>query len=102
MNDHRHKKKIVIRIIGLMSAKTERTIINVEESLSGYRKFCDVEWISDPLEIARLGPIQMPSVYINGKVRAAGWIPSVHEIRTWIEEVLQEVAETSPLLLGEG
>jgi len=83
----------VIKIIGLMGPKTERAIINVEESLNGYRDFCRVEWISDPMAICKLGPIHMPSVYINGEVRAAGRIPSVHEVQTWIKEVLEEMVE---------
>lgn len=89
----RSRYPVVIKIIGLMGPKTERAIINVEESLNGYRNFCRTEWISDPMAICKLGPIQTPSVYINGEVRASGRIPSVHEIQTWIKEALQEMIE---------
>lgn len=87
----RMKHPVEIKIIGLMGPKTERAIIDVEESLVGLDDSVGVEWISDPFEICKLGPVQSPSVYVNGRLRSAGRIPSVHEVRMWIEEELSEV-----------
>jgi hypothetical protein len=92
MDNRKRRKKYaaVIKIIGLVSPKTERTIINVEEALSGRDEPIAVDWVSDPLEICKLGPMQTPSIYINGELRAVGRVPSVHELRTWIEHALEE------------
>ena len=88
----RGKHAVEITIVGLVGPRSERSIINVEESLAGMDNDVGVEWISDPLEICKLGSLQAPSVYVNGTLRSSGRIPSVHEIRKWVDEELSEVA----------
>jgi len=88
----RKKHVVEVKIFGLAGSKTERSIVNVEESLVGLDGDVGMEWISDPFEICRLGAVQTPSVFVNGQLRSTGRIPSVHEVRMWVEEELSEVA----------
>lgn len=93
MNHPRKKPKtyaVTIKVVGLAVVKTERAIINIEEALVGIDGSIAVEWISDPHAMSRLGPLQLPSVFVNDELKISGRIPSIHEIRLWVEEVLQE------------
>lgn len=79
-----------IRVIGLPTAKTIRTLTNVEEAVSQFGADINVDWVSDPRQMLGLGVVQTPTVLINGELRIAGHIPSIFEVERWIEQELAE------------
>jgi hypothetical protein len=46
----------------------------------------DYQKIKDIKEIAKYGLFGTPGLVINGKVKSSGRIPSLEEIKTWIQE----------------
>ncbi|MFZ1201010.1 MAG: thioredoxin family protein, partial [Desulfobacterales bacterium] len=47
----------------------------------------DLEHVRDPLEIGTYGVMAMPALVINGKVKAAGKVPSKGTIKEWLLEM---------------
>ena len=78
-----------ITIAGYSTIKTERTMANVEEALREVSLVADVSLANDPAKIARLGVHITPAVFVNERLRVTGRIPSVYELRKWIEEELE-------------
>jgi hypothetical protein len=46
----------------------------------------DLEHVRDPVEIGSYGVMSMQALVINGKVKAAGRLPSEGTIRQWLLE----------------
>jgi small redox-active disulfide protein 2 len=46
----------------------------------------DVEKVEDIQRMVSFGILSTPALVINGKVKCAGRVPSMDEIRTWIRE----------------
>ena len=46
----------------------------------------DIQKVKDINEIAKYGVIGTPALVINGKVKSSGRIPSLEEIKTWVQE----------------
>jgi len=55
----------------------------------------DVQKVKNIKKIAEYGVFGTPGLVINGKVKSSGRIPSLEEIKTWIQEEnkLQKVYE---------
>ncbi|MBI4547932.1 MAG: thioredoxin family protein [Ignavibacteriae bacterium] len=82
-----------IKVVGWRGPKTELSILNAQAALSELESEAAVEWISSLDEIMRLGVVHMPALFINGKLKTSGRIPSVHEItRLLEEELVQDLA----------
>jgi hypothetical protein len=79
---------VQINVIGWPSTKTERVLANVRAAVAESGCKSRVNWISDIRNIATMGPVTVPAVIINGRLRYAGRIPSVYEVATWIEETI--------------
>jgi hypothetical protein len=77
---------MLIRVIGLPTAKTIRTLTNVEEAVAQCGDDVDVDWVSDPRQMLMYGVVKTPSVIVNGDLRMAGHIPSIFEVQRWIGE----------------
>ncbi len=77
-----------INVIGWPSIKTERVLANVRAAVAVSGCKSKVVWISDIRNIATMGPVTVPAVMINGRLRYSGRIPSVHEVATWIEQTI--------------
>lgn len=79
-----------IKVIGLPCVKIQRTLVNAQAAATEFRDRPRVQWISDIHEIAEMGSMYTPTVMVNEKLKLSGRIPSVHEIKTWIEKELEE------------
>ncbi|MBI5217026.1 MAG: thioredoxin family protein [Ignavibacteriae bacterium] len=79
-------KNMIIKVAGLPGIKTQQTLMNTEEAVAQFPTEAEVEWISDIYKIARLGTVKTPSLFINDELKTSGRIPSVHEVKVWLEE----------------
>lgn len=79
-----------INVIGWPSTKTDRVLANVRAAVAESGCKTKVVWISDIGNIATLGPMLIPAVMINGRIRFSGRIPSVYEVATQLEESARE------------
>ncbi len=46
----------------------------------------DLQKISDIEKMVEYKITRTPALLINGKVKSEGWVPSIKEIKEWIEE----------------
>lgn len=46
----------------------------------------DVEKVKDMAKIVDAGIMRTPGLRVNGKIKSFGRIPSIEEVRKWIEE----------------
>ena len=77
---------MVIKVAGLPGIKTQQIIMNIEAAVESSSATAEVEWINDMYKITRMGAIRTPSLFINDELKTSGRIPSVHEVKTWINE----------------
>jgi small redox-active disulfide protein 2 len=63
--------------------EVEKRTIN---ALAELNVAADVQKISDIKKIVEYNIISTPGLVINGKVKCAGRIPSLEEIKRWIQE----------------
>lgn len=82
---------MVIIVFGLPCSKTERTIINVEEAVAEIDNKLKIRWVSEVAEMTKWGVISTPTVFVNERPRSEGRIPSVYEVKKWIQEEMREV-----------
>ncbi|MBW2023312.1 MAG: thioredoxin family protein [Deltaproteobacteria bacterium] len=47
----------------------------------------DIEKIGDVMKIAKFGVFATPAVVIDGDVKCVGKLPSVEEVKAWIEDI---------------
>lgn len=82
-----------IKVVGILCPKTERAFLNAQAAAGEWGFEEEVELITDIDGILKFGTTHMPAVIINQKEKSAGRIPSLYELRKWIEEETdQEVA----------
>lgn len=81
---------MLVRVIGLFCPRTEQVLINAQAALKEFDRRGNVEWISDVHKMILLGVRYTPALYVHGKLKATGRVPSVYEITTWIQEELVE------------
>jgi len=79
-----------IKVIGWPCTKINRTLMNVQAAAAEFEKKPKVQWINDINKIAGMGALAIPTVLVNEKVKLSGRIPSLYEIKTWIEEGLED------------
>jgi protein-disulfide isomerase len=81
---------MTIRVVGWFGPKTEQTLLNAQAALNDFEPAGKVKWISDVQEMKALGISRTPAVIINEKLKSAGRVLSVYEIKSWIEKELVE------------
>jgi protein-disulfide isomerase len=79
-----------ITIAGYNNPRTRRTLVNVEEAIAECGADVQVEWIDSTREMSEMGVQHTPAMFVDGEPKVAGRIPSVYEVKTWIEAVLEE------------
>jgi len=75
-----------IEIVGTGCAKCKRLFANAEQAVKDLKIAADVIKVDDIDEIVNRGIMLTPALFINGKVRAEGRIPDVHEIKAMLTE----------------
>ncbi|HUW86255.1 MAG TPA: thioredoxin family protein [Methanoregula sp.] len=75
-----------IEIVGTGCAKCKRLFANAEQAVKELKIAADVIKVDDIDEIVNRGIMLTPALFINGKVRAEGRIPDVHEIKAMLTE----------------
>ena len=75
-----------IEIVGTGCAKCKRLLANAEQAVKDLKITADVIKVDDIDEIVNRGIMLTPALFINGKVRAEGRIPDVHEIKAMLTE----------------
>jgi hypothetical protein len=79
-----------IKIVGIPCPKTERTFLNAQVAAGEWGFEDEVQLVTDINVISKFGIVHMPAVIINHKEKASGRIPSLYELRKWIQDEIDE------------
>jgi small redox-active disulfide protein 2 len=79
-----------IRILGPGCRNCEKLVEDAKKAAKEAGVAADIAKITDMAEIMKRGVLSTPGLMINGKVKSTDRLPSVKEIRKWIEESLKE------------
>jgi small redox-active disulfide protein 2 len=74
-----------IEVLGAGCPKCRATEKRIEEMVEELGVDVEVVKISDMDDIVNRGVMMTPAVFVDGKLKSTGKVPSKEEIRTWIE-----------------
>ena len=75
-----------IKILGTGCPRCDEVEKRTINALAELKIAADVQKVKTIMEIAKHGVFQTPGLVINGKVKSSGRIPSLAEIKTWVQE----------------
>ena len=75
-----------IRILGPGCRNCEKLAEEAKRAAKEAGSTAEIIKITDMKQIMTYGVLSTPGLVINGKVKSYGRIPSVNEIKKWIEE----------------
>lgn len=75
-----------IKVLGPGCPKCGMVEKRVKSALADLDVAADVEKITDIKKMISFGILATPGLVINGKVKSAGRIPRIEEIKAWIQE----------------
>lgn len=75
-----------IKVLGPGCPKCDMVEKRTKVALSELKRTADVEKITDITQMMSYGILATPGLVINGKVKCAGRIPRLEEIKAWIQE----------------
>ena len=74
-----------IEIIGSGCPRCYETERRVKNALAEAGAEVELVHLTDPREVARRGLILTPAVIVDGVIRLAGRVPSLEEVKTWLQ-----------------
>ncbi len=80
------RQKMDIRILGTGCPRCNEVEKRTMNVLAELGVAADVQKVKDIKEIAKYGVFGTPGLVINGKVKSHGRIPSLEEIKSWIQQ----------------
>jgi small redox-active disulfide protein 2 len=75
-----------IKVLGTGCPRCKIVYANAQRAIADLKIAAELEKVEDIDEILRYGVMMTPAVVINGRVRASGRIPSVEELKKWLQE----------------
>ena len=77
---------VQIKVLGPGCPNCERLEQDLMALMAELQMKADLEHVRDPVEIGSYGVMSMPALVINGKIKAAGRMPSKGTIKQWLLE----------------
>ena len=74
-----------IEILGTGCPKCETVAKNAQEAVTQLGIQVDVVKVTDITEIAARGVMLTPALVIDGEIKAVGKVPTVEEIKAWLQ-----------------
>jgi small redox-active disulfide protein 2 len=75
-----------IEVLGTGCAKCRRLFANVQEAVKGLGVEAEVVKVDSIDQIVERGVLSTPALFIDGRMRMAGRVPTVDELRRIIQE----------------
>ena len=75
-----------IKVLGPGCRNCEKLEADAKQAVNEAGADATVTKVTDMADIMRFGVLSTPGLVVNGKVKSYGRLPSVKEIRAWIEE----------------
>jgi small redox-active disulfide protein 2 len=79
---------MTIKILGSGCANCEKVESLAKQAVEELSVQATIEKVKDIEKILDYGIVRTPGLVINEQVKAAGKIPSLDQIKTWIQEAL--------------
>ena len=76
-----------IQILGTGCSKRKMLAANTEKAVQELGLAVEVEKVTDIRDIMKFQILMTPGLVIDGKVKTAGRIPSLEEIKTMLQEI---------------
>jgi len=73
-----------IQVLGVGCAKCRELEERTKKALQSAGIEAEVEHVTDPIAIAKMGVLVTPALAINGQVKVAGKVPSEPELVSWL------------------
>jgi len=77
---------VKVQVLGPGCPKCKRLAENAEAAVRELGAQAQVVKVTDIDEIVKAGVIVTPGIAVNGKIKSAGRVPGVEEIKKWIIE----------------
>jgi len=77
-----------IEVLGPGCPKCQATEAKVKEAVKALGLDAEIVKVTDIKEIASYGVFGTPSVVVDGKVKSVGKIPSVEEVKKWLQKCI--------------
>jgi len=74
-----------IEVLGTGCPKCQATIRNAEQAIKELGIQAEVVKVDDLSEITARGVMMTPALAVNGEIKCSGRIPSVEEIKAWLQ-----------------
>jgi small redox-active disulfide protein 2 len=74
-----------IEILGTGCPKCKATVANVQKAVAESGVAAEVVKVEDLTEIVSRGVMMTPAVVIDGQIKAVGKVPTVDEIKKWLQ-----------------
>jgi len=75
-----------LKVLGTGCPKCRKVYANAQRAIADLGINVKLEKVEAIDEILRYGVMMTPAVAINGRVRVSGRIPSVEELKKWLQE----------------
>lgn len=75
-----------IKVLGSGCASCKKLLAFTKDAVSELDISADVIYVTDMMEIVKLGVMSTPGLMINGKVKSMGRVPKTKEIKKMIED----------------
>jgi len=82
---HERSTTMKVEILGPGCARCRATEENVRKALAELKLEAEVVHVTDVIEFAKRGVMLTPGVLIDGAVRSSGRVPTVEEIKRWLQ-----------------
>ena len=74
-----------IKILGVGCSKCEKVEKNVKKVVDGIGIHAEVENVTDIVDMMEYGIMMTPAIVINNEIKCQGRIPSIEEIKGWLQ-----------------
>lgn len=86
---------VVIKVLGPDCRNCDKTEAVVREAVAALGIEATIEHLTEPVAISQYRILMPPAVVVNDCVMCEGRVPTVYEVKVWLREALQPIAETS-------
>lgn len=74
-----------IEVLGIGCPKCQTTLRNAEQAVKELGISAEIVKVDDLSEITARGVMMTPALAVNGEIKCSGRIPSVEEIKAWLQ-----------------
>jgi small redox-active disulfide protein 2 len=75
-----------IQVLSMACPECDQVLENAREAVTELKIEAEIELVDKPGEIRSLGVYVTPAIAVNGEIKVAGRVPSVAEIKSYLQD----------------